>query len=189
VLGEAGAKVEILGFSTAGWHGGFSYQAWQQAGRPKRPGRLCALRHVIYKSADEALTEIGRRTLVHPDLLRENVDGEAMLWAAGRLETRPEPIRLLIMVSDGAPVDDATLLHNGPDYLRRHLSACIDALQRGDDLLLGAVGVRYRVEEFYALSTAGVELSALPTAFLDLLEKMIGPSPERLALVGVAKKP
>lgn len=179
VLAKWGAKAEILGFSTAGWHGGFPYQEWQRSGRPKRPGRLCALRHVIYKSADEAFTDLAKRMLVHPDLLRENVDGEALQWAAARLETRPEPIRLLIMVSDGAPVDDATLLHNGENYLRRHLVSCIREIQHRDDLLLGAVGVSCCVQQFYSLSTAATELADMPAALVDLLEKMIVASRDR----------
>src|SRR4051812_30734720 len=122
LIDELGARSEVLGFSTAGWRGGHARLKWVKEGKPKRPGRLAALMHVVYKSTEEPpLGEEARRVMVHPDLLRENIDGEAILWAWDRLAARPEPRKILIVISDGAPVDDSTLMENGLSYLYRHL--------------------------------------------------------------------
>jgi cobaltochelatase CobT len=175
LLTRHGARTEILGFSTAGWHGGHVYAEWKNCGRPRRPGRLCALMHVVYKSADEpALEAEAADTLLNPDLLRENVDGEAILWAAGRLSERPERRKLLIVISDGAPVDDATLLHNGPRYLERHLQSVLDQLRIAGEVEVGAVGVGHAVGRYYAVSTEARALDALPDACVELIERMIG---------------
>jgi cobaltochelatase CobT len=170
-----GARIEILGFSTAGWQGGHAYRKWLASGRPRRPGRLCALMHVIYKDAEEiGLRPEARRTMLHPDLLRENVDGEALRWAARRLSSRAEPHKLLVVISDGAPVDDVTLLHNGLSYLRRDLVASIRALDEAGTILVGAVGLNHRVSEFYPVSTLASSGEALPRATAELVEEMIG---------------
>ena len=117
-LAKLGIGLEILGFSTAGWHGGFARRDWLAAGRPRLPGRLCSLLHVIYKAADQPEWDTRSRALMlHPDILRENIDGEALDWAAARLSTLPAPHNILIILSDGAPVDDSTLKENGDIYL------------------------------------------------------------------------
>lgn len=170
-----GARMEILGFSTAGWHGGHAYAQWLRSGRPKRPGRLCALMHIVYKEADETgLRTQARRAMLHPDLLRENVDGEALLWAAQRLSDYAEPHKLLIVISDGAPVDDATLLHNGLSYLRRHLVSSVRRLRHEGAITLGAVGLDHRIENVIPLSTFADCPAALPRATGELVEALIG---------------
>jgi cobaltochelatase CobT len=164
-------KCEILGFSTAGWHGGRAYQQWRELGRPKRPGRLCALRHVVYKSADERqLDPDSMRALVHFDLLRENVDGEAIAWARDRLLHRSEPHKLLIVISDGAPVDDATLKQNGPNYLYRHLMRVLANAEK--DILIGAIGIKYRVNEYYSVSESVQSAQQLPESAIKLIARL-----------------
>ncbi|MCX8474657.1 MAG: hypothetical protein MT490_02560 [Sphingomonas sp.] len=155
-LSRAGARTEVLGFSTAGWHGGFAREAWLRGGRPERPGRLCALLHIVYKSADEPeWSPQSQQAMLHPDLLRENVDGEALDWAVERLSSAPARYKLLIMLSDGAPVDDSTLKENGPSYLEWHLCRSIARIEGGNEVTLGALGIGYEVGRYYRHSRAG----------------------------------
>lgn len=171
---EIGFKLEILGFSTAGWHGGHPRSAWIKAGRPPRPGRLCALMHVVYKSADDPkLGEAARNVMLDPALLRENVDGEALLWAHSRLSARPERKRLLIVVSDGAPVDDSTLLDNGPSYLYRHLMEVLAELAADGTLTIGGIGIGHDVGAFYSMSASVHGPDELAPVIADLLPTMI----------------
>lgn len=168
-----GVRNEVLGFSTAGWWGGHVYQAWKRAGRPERPGRLCALMHVIYKSAEEPrLSETARSAIVHPDVLRENVDGEAVLWAADRLAALPVRHRLLLVLSDGAPVDDATLQNNGPSILHWHIQKVVREVQ-ASGLIVGGLGINHRVEAYYPRSEAVTALDALPLAMGRVLARML----------------
>jgi cobaltochelatase CobT len=179
-----GAKLEILGFSTAGWKGGHAYQQWLRSGAPKRPGRLCALMHVVYKKTDEpALAAEARRVMLHPDLLRENVDGEALRWAAGRLGGRPESHKLLVVISDGAPVDDATLLHNGLHYLPQDLAATVERLGLDGKITLGGLELGSRAVA-YPLSRRAAGPDDLTRALGELVEAMLarasaGPAEER----------
>jgi cobaltochelatase CobT len=168
-LMRIGVTTEILGFTTAGWHGGFPREEWLRRGRPLRPGRLCALAHIVYKRADEPeWTEQSRDAFLRPDVLRENIDGEALEWAEARLKQLPAPRKLLILLSDGAPVDDSTLQENGPNYLVRHLRATIARIERERDITLGAVGIEHAVEAWYRNArSAGV--TTLSTALTDLI--------------------
>lgn len=176
LLDEMGVRSEVLGFSTAGWRGGHARVKWRKDGRPKRPGRLAALMHVVYKSADDPpLNEAARQVMVYPDLLRENIDGEAILWAWERLAARPERRKILIVLSDGAPVDDSTLTQNGPSYLWRHLKAVLHQLGEVPSLSLGGVGIEHRVESLYPTSEAVETLDDLPRACIRLLEKLLDP--------------
>jgi cobaltochelatase CobT len=169
-----GARIEILGFSTAGWQGGHAYAQWLRSGCPKRPGRLCVLMHLIYKEAGETgLRPDARRAMLHPDLLRENVDGEALRWAAQRLSSHPQPYKLLILISDGAPVDDATLLHNGLSYLQRDLVASVRRLNDEGAIVVGAVGLDRRADDVFKFSTFADNPSALPLATAELVEAFI----------------
>lgn len=173
LLAELDVPNEVLGFSTAGWWGGRAFQTWKRAGRPQRPGRLCALLHVVYKSADEAaLSDAAREAIVHPDMLRENVDGEAVLWARDRLRAIPGRHRLLLVLSDGAPVDDATLIHNGPSILHRHIQKVL-AEAEAEGLIIGGVGINHRVETYYPRSEAVTALDRLPEAMARVLERML----------------
>ncbi|MDF7776248.1 hypothetical protein P1X14_13400 [Sphingomonas sp. AOB5] len=172
-LSQLGIRHEILGFSTAGWRGGFAFRDWRKNGMPARPGRLCALLHVVWKAMDEPeWTAESQRAFVHPDVLRENVDGEALEWAAARLTQVPAGRRLLVILSDGAPVDDATIMHNGPCYLVRHLRRTIATAETAGEVELAAIGIGYRVSDYYGKSReAGLEsIAATTTALLaDLI--------------------
>ena len=130
VLRNAQIATEILGFTTTSWHGGESRKAWKWAGRPRNPGRLCDLRHIVYGAADRSANFPWHlRMALHPDFLRENIDGEALQWAAGRLRGHEWGRRVIIQLSDGAPIDDSTLLANDDNDLpRRHLSETHEAL-------------------------------------------------------------
>ncbi|HEY1124188.1 MAG TPA: hypothetical protein VGE65_01035 [Sphingobium sp.] len=166
-LAMPGLTTELLGYSTVGWQGGKPRQRWIEKGRPPRPGRLCALQHVIYKAgADDGWSEDSKRWMMHPDLLRENIDGEALRWAASRLRTSPAKIKALVVVSDGAPVDDATLLANGPRYLERDILRVIGEIENVGDIRLGAVGVGFAVARYYRLS-AWSGIDGLTTTLLD----------------------
>jgi cobaltochelatase CobT len=173
-LVKTGAKVELLGYSTAGWHGGFARKLWISNGRPRRPGRLCALTHIIYKTANDlGLDEERWRAMLNPDLLRENVDGEAILWAANRLRQRSEGRKVLIVVSDGAPVDDSTLTQNGPSYLERHLLGVIASIEADPAIELAAIGIGYAVDRYYRNSAVAKSLTELRRTATAVLKTVL----------------
>jgi cobaltochelatase CobT len=149
---ELGICYEILGFTTRSWRGGRPRRLWMLTGQPANPGRLCELLHIVYRSADDTCSGAPEsiRNLMRDGLLKENVDGEAVMWAAERLRKRPEKRKLLVVVSDGAPVDDATLAANAPDILDRHLKEVIAALRHASDIRLGAIGLGHDVSRYYA---------------------------------------
>ncbi|MGE0667091.1 MAG: hypothetical protein AB7O49_11090 [Sphingomonadales bacterium] len=167
-MSRAGARVEVLGFSTAGWDGGFARKKWLADGRPPRPGRLSALLHIVYKDHAEAdWKRASREAMLHPDILRENIDGEALEWAAGRLRAVAARTRVLLLVSDGPAVDDTTVMHNGKAYLDRHLATVIGAIEAAGDIRLGALGVNYDTGKHYRVSRTG-KLGSLPEELLAL---------------------
>lgn len=169
-LGRRGANVAVAGYTTAGWHGGFARRKWLKDGQPARPGRLCALMHILYQPFDRG--EQGDHSwtqMLNPDILRENVDGEALEWGASCLKERPERRRVLLVISDGAPVDDATLYANGVSYLHRHFLKARDALIEAQKPELLAIGAGYRVSEFYPVSRAATKADELVEAGLELL--------------------
>ncbi|MBY0519223.1 MAG: hypothetical protein K2P79_02220 [Sphingomonas sp.] len=177
-LTGAGVANAVLGFSTVGWHGGKAREDWLWQGARKRPGRLCALLHIVYQDFDSAMTDEDWAVMLHPDILRENVDGEAIEWAASLLEQRQEKHRLLIVMSDGAPVDDATLEHNGPSYLWNHLKQVIAKMEGRSNMRLAAVGVDYRVDGLYKRARSVTDLTAIPNALVELVAETA--MPERL---------
>ena len=135
--------MEILGFTTRAWKGGHAREQWLNAGKPAFPGRLNDLRHIVYKSAD-APWRRSRRNLglmMREGLLKENIDGEALAWAHQRLLARPEQRRILMMISDGAPVDDSTLSVNSGSYLERHLRQVIEEIETRSSVELVAIGI------------------------------------------------
>ena len=150
-LERCGVKSEILGFTTRRWRGGQARSRWLAAGRPARPGRLNELRHIIYKRAEvpwrRARPNLG--LMLNEDILKENVDGEALLWAHQRLVARPEPRRILMVISDGAPVDDATMTANDSEYLERHLHGVIDWIESVSPIQLLAIGIGHDVTRYY----------------------------------------
>jgi cobaltochelatase CobT len=161
-LTRRGGRVALAGYTTGGWHGGFARQRWRREGKPARPGRLCALLHIIYQPFDAATFDVdGWRQMLNPDVLRENVDGEAIEWGADLLRERAEARRILFVVSDGAPVDDSTLLNNGPAYMHRHFLTVRDALLDTGDIELLAFGADYGVSEYYAVSRDGRDARGL----------------------------
>lgn len=156
-LEKCGARTEVLGVTTCKWRGGKSREDWIEAGKPARPGRLNDLLHLIYKRADEApdthwadLLE----ALLFPPYLKENIDGEAIAWARSRLLAQPAVNRLLIIISDGAPVDDSTLAENGPSYLERHLLHVIEDIECRGDLKIIGVGIGYDMSQYISRSIA-----------------------------------
>lgn len=154
----------VTGFTTLGWRGGDARAKWVEAGRPKRPGRLCVLLHLRYKGFDEPLDDLDWQAMLHPDVLRENVDGEAILHAVAALAARPERQKILIVLSDGAPVDDSTLFENGEGYLVRHIRSVIAEVERRSDIVLGAIGIEYAVDRYYRHSRSVSDLAELPLA-------------------------
>lgn len=172
-LALPGFKTELLGYSTVGWQGGRPRLLWVGQGRPSRPGRLCALQHVIYKAgADDRWGDDSKRWMMYPDLLRENVDGEAIRWAASRLRANPAKTKALVVVSDGAPVDDATLLANGARYLERDIFRAIDEIECAGDIRLCGVGVDFAVDRYYRVS-AWSSTDMLTTTLLDQIVKLL----------------
>ncbi|ANP46441.1 cobaltochelatase subunit CobT [Candidatus Viadribacter manganicus] len=150
-LERCGVKVEILGFTTIAWKGGSSKDVWLKADRPPQPGRLNDLRHVIYKGADSPWRRARRNLglMMREGLLKENIDGEALMWAHQRLLERPEQRRLLMVISDGAPVDDSTLSANPGNYLERHLRNVIHWIEARSPVELLAIGIGHDVTRYY----------------------------------------
>ena len=160
-LERCGVKVEVLGFTTLNWKGGQSFKQWEEKGRPENPGRLNDLRHIIYKSADENYNR-NRKSfglLLKEGLLKENIDGEALKWAFNRLKNRNEDRKILMVISDGAPVDDATLSHNQSNYLERNLRDMIDLIENNSKIDLIAIGIGHDVTRYYknAVTIANAE--------------------------------
>jgi cobaltochelatase CobT len=150
-LERCGVKVEILGFTTRAWKGGDSREQWVEAGKPKNPGRLNDLRHIVYKAADTPWRRARRNLglMLREGLLKENIDGEALLWAFNRLMARPEQRRILMVISDGAPVDDATLSANPGNYLEQHLRDVIAWIETHSLVELTAIGIGHDVTRYY----------------------------------------
>lgn len=149
-----GCKTEILGFTTSSWKGGKSREKWKGRGRIALPGRLCDLLHIVYVSTNTAVSGTGAwalRPMLRPDLPKENVDGEAVEWAAARLRLLGLRQKFLIVISDGAPVDDSTLQENGTHYLSDHLRSVIATIEAGRDIRLSAVGIGHDVTPYYGM--------------------------------------
>jgi cobaltochelatase CobT len=127
---------------------------------------LCALLHIEYQTFEETLSEQDWEVMTHPDLLRENVDGEALEWAVSLITDRPEPHKLIVMLSDGAPVDDATLTHNGPSLLERHLLSVIEAEGK---IMLAGLGIGFAVDRYYSRSRSTADLTEMPHALIGLI--------------------
>jgi cobaltochelatase CobT len=175
-LVHLGASVEVLGFTTVRWKGGKARETWLRAGRPPNPGRLCDLLHVIYRATDSVGSGTGGwslRPMLRPDLPKENIDGEAIEWAASRLRRRPSPHKILLVVSDGAPVDDSTLLANNPHFLEDHLRAVIGEIEQLNEIRLAAIGIGFDVSRYYATSKTLVTAGDLGGATIRLIERVI----------------
>ena len=178
-LERCGVKVEILGFTTRAWKGGSSREDWVKAGKPPHPGRLNDLRHIIYKSADapwrRARRDLG--LMMKEGLLKENIDGEALLWAHQRLLGRPEQRRILMVISDGAPVDDSTLSVNTGHYLERHLRQVIHQIETISPVELIAIGIGHDVTRYYSRAVTLVDVEQLGGAIIENLAALFEEHP------------
>jgi len=173
-LERCGVKVEILGFTTRAWKGGQSRERWIGAGKPPNPGRLNDLRHIVYKAAD-APWRRARRSLglmLREGILKENIDGEALIWAHERLRARPEQRRILMVISDGAPVDDSTLSVNPGNYLEKHLREVIHDIERLGEVELTAIGIGHDVTRYYRRAVTIVDAEQLGGVMLERLAEL-----------------
>jgi cobaltochelatase CobT len=175
-LERCGVSVEILGFTTRAWKGGQAREKWLKDGKPLNPGRLNDLRHIIYKSADQPWRRARRNLglMMREGLLKENIDGEALLWAHQRLIGRPEQRKILMMISDGAPVDDSTLSVNPGNYLERHLRAVIDLIETRSPIELLAIGIGHDVTRYYRRAVTIVDAEELAGAMTEQLASLFG---------------
>jgi cobaltochelatase CobT len=170
-LERCGVKTEILGFTTRAWKGGQAREAWLAAGRPAGPGRLNDLRHILYKKADEPWRR-ARKSLglmMREGLLKENIDGEALLWAHNRLIGRPEERKILMVISDGAPVDDSTLSVNHGAYLERHLRQVIGWIEGKSPVELCAIGIGHDVTRYYQKAVTIMDAEQLGGTMVEQL--------------------
>lgn len=170
-LERSGVKVEILGFTTKAWKGGQSREQWLAGGKPPSPGRLNDLRHIIYKSADAPWRRARRNLglMMREGLLKENIDGEALMWAHNRLINRPEQRKIMMMISDGAPVDDSTLSVNPGNYLERHLRAVIEQIETRSPVEMLAIGIGHDVTRYYRRAVTIVDADELAGAMTEQL--------------------
>jgi cobaltochelatase CobT len=189
-LERCGVKVEILGFTTRAWKGGQSREAWLAAGKPASPGRLNDLRHIIYKSADAPWRRARKNLglMMREGLLKENIDGEALDWAHRRLLARSEQRRILMMISDGAPVDDSTLSVNPGNYLERHLRWVIEDIETRSPVELIAIGIGHDVTRYYQRAVTIVDAEELGGAMTEKLAELFDEQ-ETLSLPAPRQRP
>jgi cobaltochelatase CobT len=190
-LERCGVKVEILGFTTRMWKGGQARERWIGSGKPSSPGRLNDLRHIVYKSADAPWRRARKNLglMLREGILKENIDGEALLWAHSRLIARPEQRRILMVISDGAPVDDSTLSVNPGNYLERHLREVISFIENRSPVELLAIGIGHDVTRYYRRAVTIVDAEQLGGTVMEKLAELFeeeravptGPRPSRRA--------
>ncbi|BCK74982.1 cobaltochelatase cobT subunit [Acetobacter aceti NRIC 0242] len=185
-LERCGVKVEILGFTTRAWKGGQSREKWTGDGKPKNPGRLNDLRHIVYKAADTPLRRARRNLglMLREGLLKENIDGEALLWASRRLRNRPEQRRILMVISDGAPVDDSTLSANPSSYLEDHLREVITAIESRSEIELVAIGIGHDVTRYYRRAVTITDAEELGGTMMKKLSELFDEDAKRSARRG-----
>ncbi|HEY4343783.1 MAG TPA: cobaltochelatase subunit CobT [Parvibaculum sp.] len=173
-LERCGVKVEILGFTTRAWKGGQARERWLADGKPAMPGRLNDLRHIIYKAADSPWRRARRNLglMMREGLLKENIDGEALIWAHNRLLARPEQRRILMVISDGAPVDDSTLSVNAGNYLERHLRSVIEQIETRSPVELIAIGIGHDVTRYYRRAVTIVDAEQLGGVMTEKLAEL-----------------
>jgi cobaltochelatase CobT len=192
-LERCGVKVEILGFTTRAWKGGASRDDWLKNGKPPSPGRLNDLRHIIYKGADTPWRRARKNLglMMREGLLKENIDGEALMWAHQRLIGRPEQRRILMVISDGAPVDDSTLSVNSGHYLERHLRKVIGEIEGKSPVELIAIGIGHDVTRYYRRAVTIVDVEQLGGAMTEQLASLFEEEPRATtkAAVDLLKAP
>jgi cobaltochelatase CobT len=189
-LERCSVKVEILGFTTRAWKGGQSRERWLNDGRPQQPGRLNDLRHIIYKGADapwrRSRPNLG--LMMKEGLLKENIDGEALEWAHRRMIARAEQRKILMVISDGAPVDDSTLSVNPANYLEKHLRDVIDMVERRKAVELLAIGIGLDVTRYYERAVTITDVEQLAGAMTEQLAALFDTDPRARARVMGLKK-
>ncbi|WP_417474977.1 cobaltochelatase subunit CobT [Leisingera sp.] len=184
-LERCNVKVEILGFTTRAWKGGLAREAWLNEGRPQQPGRLNDLRHIIYKGADAPMrrTRDNLGLMMKEGLLKENIDGEALEWAHRRMVNRPEARKILMVISDGAPVDDSTLSVNPASYLEKHLRDVIAMVERRKQVELLAIGIGHDVTRYYERAVTITDVEQLAGAMTEQLAALFDSDPRARARV------
>ena len=184
-LERCSVKVEILGFTTKAWKGGLSREEWLAEGRPQQPGRLNDLRHIIYKRADapwrRSRDNLG--LMMKEGLLKENIDGEALEWAHRRMSARPEARKVLMVISDGAPVDDSTLSVNPANYLEKHLRDVIEMVEKRKAVELIAIGIGHDVTRYYDKAVTITDVEQLAGAMTEQLAGLFDSDPRKRARV------
>ncbi len=190
-LERCGVKVEILGFTTRAWKGGQARDSWIKEGKPPQPGRLNDLRHIIYKAADAPWRRARRNLglMMREGLLKENIDGEALLWAHDRLLARPEQRRIMMVISDGAPVDDSTLSVNSGHYLERHLREVIAEIENRSPVELIAIGIGHDVTRWYRRAVTIVDVEQLAGAMVDKLAELFDEKPKSEQIQAPRRRP
>ena len=173
-LERCSVKVEILGFTTKNWKGGKSREKWASKNKPANPGRLNDLRHIIYKSADKPWRQSKKNLglMLKEGLLKENIDGEALLWAFKRIATRKEERKILMVISDGAPVDDSTLSVNSGDYLEKHLKQTVKWIEENSDIEILAIGIGHEVTRYYKKAVKIADVQELGDVMINQLTRL-----------------
>tara|TARA_B100001741_G_scaffold300564_1_gene287952 strand:- start:120 stop:1439 length:1320 start_codon:yes stop_codon:yes gene_type:complete len=173
-LERCDVKVEILGFTTKNWKGGKSREEWNKSNKPKNPGRLNDLRHIIYKSADSHWRQSKKNLglMLKEGLLKENIDGEAISWAYNRLKKRKEERKILMVISDGAPVDDSTLSVNSGDYLEKNLKKTVKFIESKSDIELLAIGIGHDVSRYYSKAIKITDVQELGDVMISQLSSL-----------------
>jgi len=176
VLERCGVKCEVLGFTTREWDGGEPARQWAADGYPERPGRLNALEHIVIKGADTPWrrARVALGLFLHDEMLKENIDGEAVSWAHGRLRSRGEKRRILVVVSDGTPMDEATMAANGHEYLESHLQQVVEDIEAHSAVQLAAIGIGHDVSTFYRNATTIARIDHLGPALSTKLIALLG---------------
>jgi cobaltochelatase CobT len=173
-LERCSVKVEILGFTTKNWKGGKSREEWNKNNKPKKPGRLNDLRHIIYKSADTHWRQSKKNLglMLKEGLLKENIDGEAISWAFNRLKKRKEERKILMVISDGAPVDDSTLSVNSGDFLEKHLKKIVKNIENKSDIEILAIGIGHDVSRYYKKAIKITDVQELGDVMIEQLSSL-----------------
>ncbi len=189
-LERCAVKVEVLGFTTRAWKGGQSRERWVQDGKPRTPGRLNDLRHIIYKAADAPWRRARKNLglMLREGLLKENIDGEALLWAYRRLLARPEHRRILMVISDGAPVDDSTLSVNPGNYLEKHLREVIRDIEGREFVELIAIGIGHDVTRYYRRAVTIVDAEELGGTMMKKLTELFDEDAEMAWRMAAAER-
>jgi len=176
ILSQANIHSEVLGFTTRAWRGGQSRDLWLQDGKPSQPGRLNDLRYVVYKSFDQTFQEADTNfaVMLREGLLKENIDGEALQWAYSRIKDHPAECKVLFVLSDGAPVDDSTLLVNSGDFLESHLRATINWLRTTTNVELYGIGIKHDVSRYYGSGTPTLSGTRVGPDLLSVVSLAVG---------------